>query len=79
MDMQPDNTHNVTIDMPWQEAMERILKAVQRECNRLNNEADYYINSLNNDPDFSNSFAAQSAKMEAEKLQDAYIVITRGY
>jgi hypothetical protein len=77
--MQPDNTHNVTIDMPWQEAMERILKAVQRECNRLNNEADYYINSLNNDPDFSNSFAAQSAKMEAEKLQDAYIVITRGY
>lgn len=79
MDMQPHNTHNVTIDMPWQEAMERILKAVQRECNRLNNEADYYINSLNNDPDFSNSFAAQSAKMEAEKLQDAYIVITRGY
>ena len=79
MDTQPSNTHNVTIDMPWPEAMERILKAVQREGNRLNNEADYYINSLNKDPDFSNSFAAQSARMEAEKLQDAYIVITRGY
>lgn len=79
MDTQPSNSHRVSIDMPWQEAMERILRAVQRECYRLDNDAEHYRDAAEIDPDFSNSLAYKHAIAEKEALQNAYVVITRGY
>ena len=79
MDMQPDNSHEVTIDMSWQQAMSLILKAVQRECYRLENQAEHFRDAAETDPDFNMAWACKKALADKEALQNAYVVITRGY
>lgn len=77
MDMQPSNSHSVTIDMSWQEALSLILKAVQQECIRLENQAEHL--RLQHHPDFNMDWAYKKALADKEALQNAYVVITRGY
>ena len=71
--------HNNPDEMTWNEAMEFVQAAVRNECQRLQNDYEYYRDSPNNDPDFNNAFAAQESLKKMDVLRQSFVVLTRGY
>lgn len=71
--------HNNPEEITWNEAMEFVQAAVQNECNRLQNDYEYYRDAPNTDPDFNNGFAAQESLKKIDVLRQSFVVLTRGY
>ena len=71
--------HKNLDEMTWNEAMQFVQHAVQNECNRLQNDYEYYRDAPNTDPDFNNGYAAQCSLDKIDCLRQAFVVLTRGY